>query len=99
MRVFAAGEDRKRLDDEMLRGADNPAYAERFGAEWTHAKHDIDLLREAALPFDEAQFLAGRQTPMFFGSAINNFGVREVLDALVDWVARSGMPAPAPALP
>jgi hypothetical protein len=31
-----------------------------------------------------AEFLAGRQTPMFFGSAINNFGVREVLDALVD---------------
>jgi peptide chain release factor 3 len=84
MRVFAAGEDRKSLDDEMLRGLDNPAYAERFGAEWTHAKHDIDLLREAAPPFDEAQFLAGRQTPMFFGSAINNFGVREVLDALVD---------------
>jgi len=84
MRVFAAGEDRKRLDDEMLRGLDNPAYAERFGAEWTHAKHDIDLLREAAPPFDEAQFLAGGQTPMFFGSAINNFGVREVLDALVD---------------
>ena len=38
---------------------------------------------EAAPGFDEAQFLAGRQTPMFFGSAINNFGVQEVLDALV----------------
>ena len=34
--------------------------------------------------FDRAEFLAGRQTPMFFGSAINNFGVQEVLDALVD---------------
>ena len=38
----------------------------------------------AAPSFDEADFLAGRQTPMFFGSAINNFGVQEVLDALVD---------------
>ena len=47
-------------------------------------KNDIDLLRDAAPEFDEAAFLAGRQTPMFFGSAINNFGVREVLDALVD---------------
>ena len=33
---------------------------------------------------DERQFLEGHQTPMFFGSAINNFGVQEVLDALVD---------------
>ena len=33
---------------------------------------------------DHAEFLAGRQTPMFFGSAINNFGVREVLDALCE---------------
>ena len=35
-------------------------------------------------PSTRQQFLAGQQTPMFFGSAINNFGVREVLDALVD---------------
>src|SRR6185503_15980061 len=34
--------------------------------------------------FDREAFLAGRQTPVFFGSAINNFGVREVLDALID---------------
>jgi peptide chain release factor 3 len=85
MRVFTPGEDRTRGEgDEILDGIENPAYAERFGAEYAHAKHDIELVREAAPSFDEAQFLAGHQTPMFFGSAINNFGVREVLDALVD---------------
>ena len=84
MRVFAPGEDRQRDDDEMLKGLDNPLYAERFGAEWPQAQHDIELLQAAAPPFDEAEFLAGHQTPMFFGSAINNFGVQEVLDALVD---------------
>jgi len=85
MRVFMPGEDRQRsADDELLQGLDNPLYAERFGAEWTHAKHDIELVQMAAPSFDEADFLAGRQTPMFFGSAINNFGVKEVLDALVD---------------
>ena len=47
-------------------------------------KNEIELVRGAAPAFDEAAFLAGRQTPVFFGSAINNFGVREVLDALVD---------------
>lgn len=84
MRVFSPGEDRNRDDDEILEGLENPAYAQRFGAEYQHAKHDIELVREAAPAFDEAEFLAGHQTPMFFGSAINNFGVREVLDALVD---------------
>jgi peptide chain release factor 3 len=84
MRVFTPGEDRNRDADEILDGIRNPAYAERFGAQYEHARHDIDLVREAAPVFDEAEFLAGQQTPMFFGSAINNFGVREVLDALVD---------------
>ncbi len=91
MRVFAPGEDRQRDDDEVLRGLNNPVYADRFGAEWGQAHHDIELLQAAAPPFDEAEFLAGRQTPMFFGSAINNFGVQEVLDALVDLA-----PPPAP---
>jgi peptide chain release factor 3 len=91
MRVFAPGEERNRDDSEILDGLDNTVYAQRFGAEYEHARHDIELVREAAPPFDEAQFLAGHQTPMFFGSAINNFGVREVLDALVDLA-----PPPAP---
>ena len=94
MRVFSPGEDRNRDNDEILQGIANPVYAERFGAEYEHARHDIELVREAAPSFDEAEFLAGRQTPMFFGSAINNFGVREVLDALVDLAPPPG-PRPA----
>ncbi len=95
MRVFSPGEDRRGGDDEILEGLDNPEYAARFGMQYEQAAGEIELVREAAPRFDEAEFLAGRQTPMFFGSAINNFGVREVLDALVD-LAPS--PAPRPAM-
>ena len=84
MRVFKAGQDRDRDDDEILAGLDNPAYAERFGEQYVQAEGEIELLTDAAPPFERGAFLAGRQTPMFFGSAVNNFGVREVLDALVD---------------
>jgi len=84
MRVFSPGEDRQHGDDEILAGLDNPAYAERFGMQYEQAQGEIELVREAAPAFDLPEFLAGRQTPMFFGSAVNNFGVREVLDALVD---------------
>ena len=88
MRVFSPGEDRvsgsSGASDEILLGLHNPAYAERFGMQYEQAEGEIDLLTDAAPPFDKAAFLAGKQTPMFFGSAVNNFGVREVLDALVD---------------
>jgi peptide chain release factor 3 len=88
MRVFSPGADRDHNNgkngDEILAGLDNAAYAERFGMQWKQAEGEIGLLTDAAPPFDRTDFLAGRQTPMFFGSAVNNFGVREVLDALVD---------------
>jgi peptide chain release factor 3 len=91
MRVFSPGEDRKHDADEIIDGLDNPVYAQRFAAEWEHARHDIELVQTAAPAFDEEQFAQGKQTPMFFGSAINNFGVREVLDALVDLAPAPGM--------
>lgn len=89
MRVFRPGADRIGEDDEIV--TDPQVLASRFGAEYDTAHHEIDLVRNAALPFDRTEFLAAHQTPVFFGSAINNFGVREVLDALVDLA-----PAPAP---
>jgi len=94
MRVFAPGEDRAAGAEEVLDGLDNPAYAQRFGMQYEQAEGEIELVRDAAPAFDEAEFLAGRQTPMFFGSAVNNFGVQEVLDALVDLAPPPG-PRPA----
>jgi peptide chain release factor 3 len=91
MRVFSPGEDRAGGDDEILQGLDNPAYAQRFGMQYEQAAGEIELVREAAPSFDAAQFLSGKQTPMFFGSAVNNFGVREVLDALVDLAPAPGV--------
>ena len=93
MRVFRPGEDRVAGDEEVVEGLSNPVLQDRFGAAYEQAAGEIELVREAAPAFDEAEFLAGRQTPMFFGSAINNFGVQEVLDALVNLA-----PAPAPRL-
>ena len=90
MRVFSPGEDKAGGDDEILTGLDNPEAAKRFGAEYVQAKSEIELVAGATPDFNPEAFLSGKQTPMFFGSAINNFGVQEVLDALVDL-------APAPA--
>jgi peptide chain release factor 3 len=58
--------------------------------QYAQSKDEIELLRDAAPAFDREAFLVGRQTPMFFGSAVNNFGVQEVLDALVDLAPAPG---------
>ncbi len=95
MRVFRPGEDRVKKDtednDEIIDGLANPLLAARFGAQFEQASGEIELVRDAAPAFDEDEFLAGRQTPMFFGSAVNNFGVQEVLDALVDLAPPPGV--------
>ena len=67
MRVFSPGEDRATQDDEIIEGLDNPLLAQRFGAAYEQAAGEVELVQEAAPGFDEAAFLAGRQTPMFFG--------------------------------
>ncbi len=84
MRVFTAGEDRVGDDDGVIEGINNPEIAARYGDAFEQAKNEIELITGASPEFDREAFVAGKQTPVFFGSAINNFGVREVLDALVD---------------
>jgi len=87
--LFTPGEDRADQEFEAIAGIDNPRLAEMFPREIEQLKNEVALVRSALYPFDLAAFLDGTQTPVFFGSAVNNFGVREILNALIDW-------APAP---
>ena len=89
MRVFKAGAE-MRVDDDLLPGRNNPQIAERFGSAFETAQQEMNLIVEASEPFERNAFLAGHQTPTFFGSAINNFGIQEVLDALVDFAPPPG---------
>ncbi len=81
---FTPGEER-RTDAEEIEGLDNPRLESLFPAHIASLRNDVDLIRGASTPFDIESFLAGVQAPVFFGSAINNFGVQEVLRALIDW--------------
>jgi peptide chain release factor 3 len=87
--LFTPGEEKANQDVEIIKGIDNPRLAEMFPLEIERVKMEIELLKGASHPYDLDAFLAGTRTPVFFGSAINNFGVREILNALIDW-------APAP---
>jgi len=81
---FTPGEE-KRTSVEEIRGLANPQLDALFPDEVPGLRADVGLIRDASTPFDRARFLAGQQSPVFFGSGINNFGVQEVLQALVDW--------------
>src|ERR1022692_1628485 len=82
---FTPGEERVRDDSELIEGLGNPRLDELFPDETAALRHDVELIRNASSPFDLQSFLAGQQSPVFFGSGINNFGVQEILQALVEW--------------
>ncbi|MBI3897282.1 MAG: peptide chain release factor 3 [Gammaproteobacteria bacterium] len=71
-------------EGDLIKGLDNPALEQALGEQADELRTVVELVRGAAEPFDPAAYLAGRQTPVYFGSAINNFGVRELLDAFVE---------------
>lgn len=84
MRLFKAGEDRVSDSSDTLIDIHDPILQERLGSDLKEALAEVELIRNAMPEFNLEAFLAGKQSPVFFGSAINNFGVREILNTLVE---------------
>jgi peptide chain release factor 3 len=82
---FRGGEEKLSKDTEVVEGLENPRFDELFPDEAEILREEVELIRGASSPFDLELFLGGIQTPVFFGSGINNFGVQEVLKALIAW--------------
>lgn len=84
MTVFEAGSERRPEDFETIPLADDQRLRARFGQAFDDALESMELAQGASAAWDHGAFLAGQLTPVFFGSGVNNFGVMEVLDAVVD---------------
>ncbi|MDG1845511.1 MAG: peptide chain release factor 3 [Acidimicrobiales bacterium] len=68
-----------------------PEVAEREeGDMWLQAAEEVALLDEVGATHDEESFLAGQTSPLFVGSALTNFGVRHLLDAVIDLAPTPG---------
>jgi len=89
--LFSPSHGGKIQEGEVIEGLDNPRLDELFGSMAAELREEVELVRGASHQFDLDAYLAGELTPVYFGSAINNFGVRELLDALVDYA-----PSPPP---
>jgi peptide chain release factor 3 len=86
---YTPGQGSALPDDRRIDGLDSVAARELLGGEYADFCDEVELVRGASHAFDLDSFLAGKLSPVFFGTALGNFGVREMLDDFVAW-------APAP---
>jgi len=89
--LYDAHHGGKIAEGEKIQGLDNPRLDEVIGDMADELREEVELVRGASHKFDADAYLRGEQTPVFFGSAINNFGVEELLDAFSEYA-----PAPRP---
>ena len=68
---------------KRIKGINNSDLDKIFGDLAAELRNEIELVKGASYPFEREKYLKGVLTPVFFGSAINNFGVGELLDAFV----------------
>jgi len=69
----------------QMNGADDPKLIELCGEEYIKEfKNRYDMVTQAMEPFNKEEYLAGKQCPVFFGSAVNNFGVRQLLNTFAN---------------
>ncbi len=86
---YQTGKGHTLQDGRVISGLNNPELDDALGSDAAMLRDEIELLQGASHEFDLAEFLEGKLTPVFFGTALGNFGVDHFLDGLVNW-------APAP---
>jgi len=71
--------------DDLITGLASAEARELLGEEYEKFVDEIELVRGASHEFSLEAFLTGQLTPVFFGTALGNFGVKEMLDDFVNW--------------
>ena len=85
LHLFTPGQETRGQQGITIDSLDDPRLDQLVGAHQANElRTDLELLAGAANPFDYDHFMKANQTPVFFGSAVNNFGVQELLDAFVE---------------
>ncbi len=74
-----------RADDIAIDGLQSAELDQVLGSDARRLREEVELVRGASHAFDREAFLAGTLTPVFFGSALSNLGVKEMLDHFVEY--------------
>ncbi|MFN3587003.1 MAG: peptide chain release factor 3, partial [Moraxellaceae bacterium] len=88
--LYQPGHGSELVEDKVIDGLDNPELDDVLGDEAAALREGLELVLGASHEFDLGEFLSGKLTPVFFGTALGNFGVNHILNGFTDW-------APAPA--
>jgi len=83
--LYQPGDSSRRQEARTVNGLDNPLLDEVLGGQAQELRDEIELVQGASHRFDREPYLRGELSPVFFGSAINNFGVQELLDYFVEY--------------
>ena len=86
--VYVPGHGHERTEQQVIDGLDSDAARAHLGDLYDDFVEQLELVQGACHEFDQDAFLKGELTPVFFGTALGNFGVDQVLDAIVDWAPR-----------
>jgi peptide chain release factor 3 len=83
--LYEAGRNFTRQDSTIFASIDDPMLEAKIGTQMlAELRDELELVEGASHPFDKQAYLDGKQTPVFFGSAVNNFGVQLLLDFFVE---------------
>jgi peptide chain release factor 3 len=88
---YHAGSGSALAEEDLIVGLDSDEARALLAENYDGFLEEIELVRGASHEFSLEAFLAGQLTPVFFGTALGNFGVREMLNDFVEWA-----PAPLP---
>ncbi len=89
--LYEHGQGHTIQNGEVISGLNNPLVDEKIGEYADQLREEMELVKGASNEFELDAFLKGELTPVFFGTALGNFGVDHMLDGLVEWA-----PAPKP---
>jgi peptide chain release factor 3 len=83
--LYIKGQGHRIPEEKKIQGLDSKAARELLAYEWQDFMDQVELVRDATPDFEVEKFLRGELTPMFFGTAMGNFGIREMLDDFVNY--------------
>ncbi|SFB82645.1 peptide chain release factor 3 [Marinospirillum celere] len=88
--IFKPGQGHLLADDQRIQGLDSQEARDFLGDDYEELVEELELVQGATHAWDQEAFMEGKLTPVYFGTALGNFGVREMLTDFVEW-------APSPA--
>jgi peptide chain release factor 3 len=83
--LYEASREGRLSEGHIIKGLNNPELDTVLGAQARTLREEVELVRGASHEFVVRDYLDGRLTPVFFGSALNSFGVQEMLDGFVEY--------------